>query len=236
MTNGLYEAKRPMTVLAGKYGHPLHPMLVTVPVGAWIASLVFDAASRTVSGPDFLAQGSEWLIGIGLIGALAAAVAGLLDFYVIPAKTRVYRIVVTHMSLNLVVIVAFGFDFFWRYSQYHHPGPVPLAQLALSAAGIVFLAVSGYLGGKLAYRYGVRVADEQTQAHGYAGRAGRRSEPSPPAGRVTSTNPPAATSARSVQEHPEWTAYSRPAQSAPNAYADAYWRRDTLPPFGESAS
>jgi len=101
-------------VLAGKYGHPLHPMLVTVPVGVWIASLVFDAASRTVSGPDFLAQGSEWLIGIGLIGALAAAVAGLLDFYVIPAKTRVYRIVVTHVSLNLVVIVAFGFDFFWR--------------------------------------------------------------------------------------------------------------------------
>jgi hypothetical protein len=31
MTSGLYEAKRPMTVLAGRYGHPLHPMLVTVP-------------------------------------------------------------------------------------------------------------------------------------------------------------------------------------------------------------
>lgn len=235
MTNGLYEAKRPMTMLAGKYGHPLHPMLVTVPIGAWMASLVFDAASRTVSRPGFLAQGSEWLIGVGLIGALAAAAAGLLDFYVIPTKTRVYRIVVTHMSLNLVVIVAFGFDFFWRYSQYHHPGPVPLAQLALSAAGIVFLAVSGYLGGKLAYRYGVRVADEQTQAEGYAGRAGRRSEPSRPAVRVTNTSPAAAPPAYSRQVPPDWTAYSRPAEPAPNAYADAYWRRDTLPPFGESA-
>jgi uncharacterized membrane protein len=235
MTNGLYEAKRPMTMLAGRYGHPLHPMLVTVPIGAWIASLVFDVASRLVARPDSLALGSEWLIGIGMIGALAAAAAGLLDYYVIPTQTRVYGIVVTHMSLNLVVIAAFGFDFFWRYGQYHHPGPVPLAQLALSVAGIVFLAISGYLGGKLAYRYGVRVADEQTQAQGYAGWAARRSEAWPPAARITQTRPPSAAPARSMHAPRDWTSCSRPAQSAPNAYHDPYWRRDPVSPFNESA-
>jgi hypothetical protein len=49
-----------------------------------------------VATPGFLAQGSQWLIAIGLIGALGAAGAGILDLYVIPPKTRVYRTVVTH--------------------------------------------------------------------------------------------------------------------------------------------
>jgi uncharacterized membrane protein len=232
MTDGLYEAKRPMTVLAGRYGHPLHPILVTVPVGAWIASLVFDLASRMVAGPGFLSRGSEWLIAIGLIGALGAAGAGMLDFYVIPTKTRAYRTVVTHMSLNLVVIAAFGFDLVWRLGQYHHPGPVPPAQLALSAAGLAFLAVSGHLGGKLAYRYGVRVADEKTQAQGYISRperlaerrSERRSERSPLAARATHASPA------------EWAGYFRPAQSAPNSHTDARWQRNPMPPFEESAS
>jgi uncharacterized membrane protein len=174
MTNGLYEAKRPMTVLAGRYGHPLHPMLVTVPIGAWIASLVFDIASRLVADPAFLARGSEWLIAVGVVGALAAAVAGILDFYVIQPGTRAYRTVVVHMSLNLLVTTAFGADFVWRYGSYHRPGPVLPGQIAASGACLGLLALSGYLGGKLSYRYGVRVADERTQAGGFTA---RRPEP-----------------------------------------------------------
>ena len=44
---------------------------------------------------------------------------------------------------------------------------VPAGLIALSAAALAVLAVSGWLGGKLAYRYGVRVADEATQAEAY---------------------------------------------------------------------
>ena len=66
------QAKHPVSLMAGPYGHPFHPILVTVPIGAWMASLVFDIASHVTTGPGFLAQGSLWLIVIGLIGALAA--------------------------------------------------------------------------------------------------------------------------------------------------------------------
>jgi uncharacterized membrane protein len=45
---------------------------------------------------------------------------------------------------------------------------VALGPLVLAAISLAMLAVSGYLGGKLAYRYGVRVADEQTQAEGFS--------------------------------------------------------------------
>ena len=72
------QAKTPVTALAGPYGHPLHPAMVAVPIGAWIASLVFDVGSRVAGDGEFLARGSRWLIALGVLGALAAAVFGFL--------------------------------------------------------------------------------------------------------------------------------------------------------------
>ncbi|MFE2959616.1 DUF2231 domain-containing protein [Nocardia tengchongensis] len=60
--------------------------------------------------------------------------------------------------------VAFALDFWWRGTP---DGAVPIGPLVLSIVALATLSVSGYLGGKLAYRYGVRVADESTQAEGF---------------------------------------------------------------------
>lgn len=181
-SDGQQQAKHPVTVLAGTYGHPFHPILVTVPIGAWTAGLVFDIASHVTSSPGFLAQGSLWLIAVGVIGALAAACAGFLDLFAIPTATPAYRTALIHMTLNLVITCAYAGGFAWRYSGYHHPGPVAPGQLALSAVSLAALGVAGFLGGKLAFRYGVRVADEVTQASGYASPDGprpvERAEPS----------------------------------------------------------
>jgi uncharacterized membrane protein len=156
-------AKRPVNRLAGPYGHPLHPALVTVPIGAWIASFVFDVASRIVDRPDFLTQGSRWLIGLGVLGALAAAAVGFLDLLAIPTGTLAFRVALIHMSINLGVTAAYAVGFVIRRGG---SGPVGWGPLALSAVAVIALAVSGYLGGELAYRYGIRVAGEDTQAHG----------------------------------------------------------------------
>jgi uncharacterized membrane protein len=168
----MQQSKEPVSaLLAGPYGHPLHPLLVTVPIGAWLGSLVFDVASRVVSSPGFLSQGSEWLIAIGILGALAAALIGFLDLIQIRPGTRAYRTAITHMCLNVAVTAAYAVNFIWRHGSYAHSGPVPLGMLGLSAVSVVVLALSGFLGGKLAFRYGVRVADEGTQAEGFAARA-----------------------------------------------------------------
>jgi uncharacterized membrane protein len=159
------EAKRPVTALAGPYGHPLHPALVAVPIGAWLASFVFDVASHFVHDGQFLAEGSRWLIGLGVLGALAAGFVGFLDLLAIPTGTRAFRVALVHMSINLAVTVAYAIGFAIRGG--HPESPVPIAPLALSAVALAALTVSGYLGGELAYRYGVRVADEATQARGY---------------------------------------------------------------------
>ncbi|MFF4126078.1 DUF2231 domain-containing protein [Microbispora rosea] len=179
MTGELHEAKRPVSaVLAGPYGHPFHPMLVAVPIGAWVASMVFDLASRFAPDPGFLAEGSKWLIAIGVLGALAAAMAGFLDLFAIPAGTPAFRTGLLHMGLNLVITAAYAAGFLWRQTgpaagtsagtaAGTAAGEVALGPLLLSAGSLALLVVSGYLGGKLAYRYGVRVADEATQAGGF---------------------------------------------------------------------
>lgn len=168
MGGSLQHAKQPVSpMLAGPYGHPIHPMLVTVPIGAWIASLVFDIAAQFAPGPGFLTQGSEWLIAIGVIGALAAACVGFLDLMAIPTRTRAFTTGLIHMSLNLAVTIAYVLNFLWRLGSATDGGRVGIGQLVLSVVSLLALAVSGYLGGKLAYRYGVRVADEGTQAEGF---------------------------------------------------------------------
>src|SRR5512142_3286859 len=92
-------AKQPATVVAGPYGHPFHPILVTIPIGAWVSSLILDIGSHVVSHPAGLMRGAYWLIAIGVIGALLAALSGLLDLLTIPRGTRAFKAALTHMTL-----------------------------------------------------------------------------------------------------------------------------------------
>jgi uncharacterized membrane protein len=163
----LGEAKRPVSRLAGPYGHPFHPILVTVPIGAWVASFVFDLASRLSGEPTVFAKGAFWLIGLGLVGAAAAAMLGFLDLVAIPTGTRAFRTGLLHMSLNLVVVASYVGAFLLRRDRLDQPHGVPVGLIILSAVALGVLTVSGWLGGRLAYRYGVRVADETDQAQAY---------------------------------------------------------------------
>jgi uncharacterized membrane protein len=166
VTAALAEAKRPVTPVAGPYGHPFHPILVTIPIGAWVVSLVFDVAATSAGEPEVFVKGAFWLIGAGIIGALVAAVFGLLDLIAIPRGTPAFRTGLTHMGLNLAVVALFAVSFVLRRDHLDE-ADATVAAVVLSAAALAILVVSGWLGGKLAYRYGVRVVDEVTQADGF---------------------------------------------------------------------
>jgi uncharacterized membrane protein len=168
VTTRVQQAKEPLSPAAGPYGHPFHPILVTIPIGAWVASLVFDIASKASGdGSPALVEASYWLIGLGIIGALLAALFGLMDLSRIPRGTRALRYGLTHMALNLTVVGIFVADWVWRHNSYDTDTRVQTGQLVLSAIAIAFLLVSGWIGGTLTYRYGVRVAADRDQAEGY---------------------------------------------------------------------
>lgn len=159
-------AKRPAGLGAGGYGQPLHPLLVTIPIGAWVISLAFDLAAHAGNEEYVYARGAFWLIGVGIVGAVAASIPGILDLLTIARGTRAFRTGVTHLVLSDVALVAFIISFLVRRGgDSLQAASVPV--MALSVVALACLAVSAWLGVRLAYRYGVRVADEATQAEGF---------------------------------------------------------------------
>lgn len=164
---GVPPAKRPLTRLAGPYGHPFHPILVTVPIGAWVAAFVFDWLSRIAARGAVFTEGAYWLIAIGLIGAAVAGLFGALDFIRIPRRTAAFRTALLHAFLNLCVIAAQTFNLVARADFIRDPSGTPIGLVSLSGVALVWLGVSGWLGGKLSYHYGIRVADEYTQSAGF---------------------------------------------------------------------
>jgi uncharacterized membrane protein len=109
---------------------------VTVPIGAWVSSIVLDVDSMAKSSAA-LAEASMWLRGIGVIGALLAAVFGLLDLSTIPRGTKAFTTGVTHMSLNLVAVVLFAIDYLVRVKQTTQS--VPTSGFILSIVGVVLI-------------------------------------------------------------------------------------------------
>lgn len=151
-------AGRPGGAASAAFRHPLHPALAHLPIGAWICSLLFDIGSRLVSRPIGLAEGSAWLIAVGVVGALAAAVTGVADMRLIRPGSAAFRTATAHMALNVSLIFAYALNFAWRYRSHAVRAPVSTGALAFSAVCVVALGVSGYLGGRLAYGHGVRMA------------------------------------------------------------------------------
>jgi uncharacterized membrane protein len=155
----LRRAKRPATPIAGPYGHPFHPLLVTVPIGAWLMAVIFDIVAFAGDDPAAFTTGARWLYGIGVLGAVVAAVFGLLDFTRLTPGTRARRIATIHLVLNLAAVAIFAAAWLVHIGS-DDPSVVGLV---LGLIGLCGLAVSGFLGGELVFRHGVRVTDEADQ-------------------------------------------------------------------------
>jgi uncharacterized membrane protein len=149
------------SLLAGPEGHPFHPLLVPLPIGAFLSSLIFDILTRTrVDGLPYLVDGAFWLIGVGLIGAFLAAVFGFLDFRTVPRGTPAFVTAGTHLMLNAATVVLFAIGYAWRAGDHVELDKTRWGQLSLSAVAVAFLIAAIWLGGKLTYRHGMRVSGQ----------------------------------------------------------------------------
>ncbi|MCP2262110.1 putative membrane protein [Streptoalloteichus tenebrarius] len=158
--------KRPVSGLAGPYGHPFHPMLVPVPIGAWLSAAVLDVAARSGYESGTLARAATWVIGVGIVGAALAAVPGLLDLLLVPVRTRVRGMALLHVTANSAALVVFVVDLVLRWNA-PTDRAAPTAPFVLTLVGVVLMATGAFLGGELTFRYGLRVADQHDQAAGF---------------------------------------------------------------------
>jgi uncharacterized membrane protein len=160
------------SVLAGPDGHPFHPLLVPLPIGALVSSLIFDILTRTrAGGLPYLVDGAFWLIGAGLAGALAAAVPGVVDLRTIPRRTAASATARMHLMLNAAAAALFAIGYAWRAGDHMALDKTRWGQLALSAVAVAFLIAATWLGGTLTYHHGMRVrrqadCDEGTTRRG----------------------------------------------------------------------
>jgi uncharacterized membrane protein len=136
------------------FGHPIHPMLIVLPLGLFIGAVVFDAIYLWRGSPT-LATVGYWNIAGGIAGGLLAAVFGLIDWLAIPAGTRAKRIGIWHALSNVVAILGFALVFWMRYSS-AQPATTP-GLFTIEVVALLIGAVGGWLGGELVDRLGVGV-------------------------------------------------------------------------------
>jgi len=133
-------------------GHPIHPMLVSIPIGLWVFSLVCDIVARSSSQPETWSTVALYTMVGGIVGALLAALPGLVDL--LSLKDRAIRkTALTHMAINLTVVALYAFNAWTRVSDPASAGMT----FGLSVIAIALLLVSGWLGGKMVYQAGVAV-------------------------------------------------------------------------------
>lgn len=127
-------------------GHPAHPIMVTVPIGAWVASSWFDLrGARTGSDAD--AHAADTALRLGVVAALPSAATGLAQYLDTDGAAR--RETAVHAALNNVALTLFVSSLGARKLGLRRAGR------RVSAVGLAVVGVSGYLGGDLSYRHGI---------------------------------------------------------------------------------
>lgn len=135
-------------------GHPLHPQLIGLPVALLPTSLALDVMAYVTRKKSYRDAAYYTLFG-GYAGGMAAASAGIIDYFAIPSGTQAKKVANGHLLLNAASMGLFGMSLLFRRGQREaRPKPLPLL---LSVAGNVGIGVSSWLGGELVYRHHVRV-------------------------------------------------------------------------------
>ncbi|MBD1869807.1 DUF2231 domain-containing protein [Leptolyngbya sp. FACHB-541] len=134
-------------------GHPIHPVIVTLPIAFLVGAFATDAVYWLV-GDDFWARASFWLIAAGLVTGIAAAITGMLDFLRI-GRVRKHSAGWAHMVANVAVLVLTIINLVLRLNNV--TGAVLPAGLILSLIVAALLGISGWYGGELVYRHKIAV-------------------------------------------------------------------------------
>ena len=131
-------------------GHPLHPVFTDLPLGAWTTALALDC---TANGDEGRRRAATFAMGVGLAGALGAAVTGLTDWSETQGQSR--RTGLLHGLLNITATTLFATSWAMRQRDSHGTGR------AAAWAGYAIAIGAAWFGGNLVYdqRIGVTNAD-----------------------------------------------------------------------------
>ena len=129
-------------------GHPRHPVVIALPVGAWSLTAWHDARAAATGDPRHDAA-ADTALRFGVVGAVAAAATGLVQY--LDTRDAARRETAVHAALNNVALALYVASWALRSRDRRSLGR------ALAAGGLGLVSVSGWLGGDIAFRHGVGV-------------------------------------------------------------------------------
>jgi uncharacterized membrane protein len=136
--------------------HPLHPMLVMLPVGLWVFSLVSDLFYLGTGYSEVWSNVALVTMLGGFLGAIIAAVPGMIDYLAMRKDRPVRRLATMHMRLNIFVSILYAINIWLRVSN-----PAELAvPVTMSVLSVALLFVAGWLGAEMVHVHGVGVEEE----------------------------------------------------------------------------
>jgi len=148
-----YETPRSTASVAG---HPIHPMLVPIPIACYLGALATDIAYANTAEMQW-SNFSAWLLLVGIVFTVLAAVAGLIDVLGEP-RIRSLAAAWVHAGGNVIVLVLAIFNSF-MHTHDAYTSVVPTG-LTLSVITVLILLVTGWLGGELVFRHRVGMRPE----------------------------------------------------------------------------
>jgi uncharacterized membrane protein len=135
-------------------GHPIHPMLIPFPLALWATSFVVDVLFYFLRHPTLLVI-AKFMIAAGCLGAIAAAIPGIIDWLTIK-NGDVKRVANWHARLNVAALVVFAISLLLRMGRYSDlVGRKLTIPFLLSLVGVILISISGWLGGELVFRFGI---------------------------------------------------------------------------------
>lgn len=134
-------------------GHPLHPAITDVPIGAWLLAVVFDIVWLvSPSANAWAARGAEALVLIGILAAVGAAITGLADWSDTYGAERTVGLY--HAGLNTLALVLYVVSFVLRLGLAN--GESVFAAV-IGFVGIISVLIAAYLGGDMVFGKGTNV-------------------------------------------------------------------------------
>lgn len=140
-------------------GHPLHPILVSFPVALFTTSFLFDLIYLWQHDALWY-RVAFYGMAVGYAGALAAAVPGAIDFFlIVPSRRPVSRAAGTHAVLALSLLIVYAINLGLRLGPPASQGPSLWVAVGLSALGLGVLTATAWFGGELVFRYRIGVEE-----------------------------------------------------------------------------
>ena len=134
-------------------GHSVHQAIVHLPLGALVVGTGLDIFHQFRPN-ETAAIAASWLIAIGILTGLFAAVFGLIDWTGIPSNTRAKRVGLLHGLGNVLVVALYTMSLALRWDTRAYP---PQSAILLSIVALCCAMVTAWLGGELVSRMGIGV-------------------------------------------------------------------------------